>query len=285
MRFLFSKPKETRAVNAYSEMSENSVPMHCVVHSISETGPTRDHNEDSILTYFSNDKRDDLICVLADGMGGHNAGEVASRMACDSIKEYIYQNKISESILADALQHAHKKIVTAGNSNPDQKGMETTATTVTVKNNQLHFAHIGDSRLYQLRDGKLVQLTKDHTLVNEMYEKGEITKAERDVHSMKNVLMQALGTTAIIDPQTSNTPIEIQLNDKYLLCSDGIYDVFSDGQLNDLLNMQDTSLTMECIKCLATDRRASDNFSAIIISFSDDFLPTTPITKEQNIMS
>ncbi|HTN47349.1 MAG TPA: protein phosphatase 2C domain-containing protein [Flavipsychrobacter sp.] len=286
MRFLFSRPKEETEFRQPS--TEPAQPfMHCIVHSLSETGPVREHNEDHLLSYFLTDDRQQLLCVVADGMGGHHAGEIASQIACETMLKYTLQNRNDPpgNLLSNAIQAAHGAIRKAGNENPSQRGMGTTATAVMIKDNTLSFAHVGDSRLYHFSAGSLRQLSKDHTLVNQMYENGEISLAQRDTHAMRNVLLQALGTVNAIVPQTAVVPIALQVTDKLLLCSDGLYDVFSDAQLQNLMRMNDPALILECFRTIAMERRASDNFTAVLISFSDDIVSTTPITKEHNIMS
>src|SRR5690606_29899849 len=142
-----------------------------------------------------------------------------------------------------------------------------TAVAVVIKDGSLYYAHVGDSRLYRYRNGGITQLTDDHTLVNEMYAKGEITVQERDTHPMRNMLLQALGTAAAITPQLSAQGIPLSITDKYLLCSDGVYEVFAETELQMLMSLEDTAFMLECIRCIATDRKASDNFSTIVISF------------------
>jgi len=282
MRLFFSKTK----TGVTMQSAESTLPtpvLRCLVNSISETGPVRDHNEDAISLQFLSAQRDELIAVLADGMGGHNAGEVASKMACSIIIEETTRNRNDANALEKALQETHKKIGNAGNANAAQNGMGTTATAVWIHQNILQFSHVGDSRLYQYHNGIFTQLTKDHTFVNDLYEKGEITLKERDTHPMKNVLLQALGTANLLNPHSGRL-FPLQKDDKYLLCSDGIYEVFNDEQLAELMKINDPSFLLECMRCVAYERKASDNFSAILITFSDDFLQTPPITKEQNIL-
>lgn len=282
MRFFFSKPKAGPA-DTYMEPAAKGI--YTIVHSMSETGPVRKHNEDHILIHFLDNRRTKLLCAVADGMGGHEAGEVASGIACSSILQYVTNAKdeISTETLEQALQQAHRHILKDGAAHPERKGMGTTATVAFINNDTLAFAHIGDSRLYHYSNGNLTQLSKDHTLVNDMYERGEITKEEQSRHAMRNVLTQALGTTQVIRPQQAC--INVSLQDKLLLCSDGLYDVFSEEELKDLMRMSNNAFILECMKTLANERRASDNFSAILLSFSDDFLPVAPITKEQTIPS
>lgn len=282
MRLFFSKPKAEQA-DIHTEPAAQE--MYAIVHSLSETGPVRKHNEDHILTHFFNNKRSKSLCIVADGMGGHEAGEVASEIACNSIFQYVKNatEEISAATVGQALQQAHQHILKDGTVHPERKGMGTTATVAFINNHILFFTHIGDSRLYHYSKGDLTQLSKDHTLVNDMYERGEITKEEQTRHAMRNVLTQALGTTQVIRPQQASIHISIQ--DKLLLCTDGLYDVFSHEELKSLMGMDNVPFILECMKTLANERNASDNFSAILLSFSDDFLPAAPITKEQTIPS
>src|SRR5690606_7362873 len=202
MRFLFSK--KNNKLPDPNMNGANGNEKFCAVYAISETGPTRDHNEDSIAFSFPENDKKNLIAVVADGMGGHNAGEVASKMACQLVINYCIKNwaqQAPNTLLYKALLEANQGIAAAGNSNPEQQGMGTTASSVIIQQNVCFIGHIGDSRVYLLRNGELRQLSIDHTLVNKMFENGEISETERDNHPMKNVLLQALGTMPNIQPQ------------------------------------------------------------------------------------
>ena len=285
MSFLFSKRKN-KTSDAVKNSRGNKANV-CTVYGISETGPTRDHNEDSIAFTFPEDDKRNLLAVVADGMGGHNAGEVASKMACDLLVDYClehWKQHAPDKLLHKALMNAHQTIIEAGNSNPEQRGMGTTATSVIIKQDVCYIGHIGDSRAYLLRNGSLSQLSKDHTLVNQMFENGEITESERDHHSMKNVLLQALGTTEIIQPQISADGWTISEGDRLFLCSDGVYDVFSTQDIKDLLMMKQPEFVLECLHLAATSRKVSDNFSALLIDISSAIQSIPSITKEQNIL-
>ncbi len=283
MKFLFSKKKEKAP--AANKARQNANVNSCVVHAISETGPVRDHNEDSIaFSYPQNDKQN-LIAVIADGMGGHNAGEVASKMACDLLLNYCLENwerQPPQSLLEQALLEAHQTIVDSGNANPEQKGMGTTATAVIIQQNTCYLGHIGDSRAYLLRDGIMKQLSIDHTLVNQMFESGEISEEERDNHPMKNVLLQALGTTPTIHPQVPADGWRLNEGDRLLLCSDGVYDVLSEENIKDLLLMKQPQFVLECLGSIVTHRHVSDNFSALLIDISRNAQSIPSMTKEQN---
>lgn len=286
MKFLFSKNKNKAPDLIKSNHSSNG--NFCAVYAVSETGPVRDHNEDAIAFSFPENDRHNLIAVVADGMGGHNAGEVASQMACNLLLDYCLKNwnqHTPEKLLHKAFMEAHQKIVNTGNSNSEQKGMGTTATSVIIKKDVCYIGHIGDSRAYLLRNSSLMQLSKDHTLVNQLYENGEITEKERDHHPMKNVLLQALGTTPTIEPQISSDGWAISEGDRLFICSDGVYDVLSEEDIKDLLLMRQPEFVLECLRLAATSRKVSDNFSALLIDISS-VVPSSPsVTKEQNIVS
>ena len=283
MRFFFSKNKN-KATNS-TKISQNNNGSFCSVYAVSETGPIRDHNEDSIAFSFPENDKQNLIAVVADGMGGHNAGEVASKMACDLLLDYCLKNwklNTPEKLLYKAFMKTHQEIIATGNSNSEQKGMGTTATLVIIQQNVCYIGHIGDSRAYLLRNDSLMQLSKDHTLVNEMYENGEITEKERDQHPMKNVLLQALGTTPTIQPQIPSDGWAISKGDRLFLCSDGVNDVLSEEDITDLLLMKRPEFVLECLSLMATSRNVSDNFSALLIDISSVVQLTLSMTKEQN---
>ncbi|MEH6765047.1 MAG: protein phosphatase 2C domain-containing protein [Aequorivita antarctica] len=285
MKFLFSK--NNNKLPDSTKNSPSSKGKFCAVYAISETGPVRDHNEDSIAFSFPENNRHNLIAVVADGMGGHNAGEVASKMACDLLLDYCLKNwkqQAPDKLLHKAYLEAHQTIVAAGNSNSEQKGMGTTATSVIIHKNACYIGHIGDSRAYLLRNDSLMQLSKDHTLVNQMYENGEITEKERDHHPMKNVLLQAMGTTPTIQPQILADGWSIMEGDRLFLCSDGVYDALSEEDIEDLLLIKRPEFALECLSATATARNVSDNFSALLIDISSGVQSNPSMTKEQNII-
>ncbi len=285
MRFLFSKNKNKGGEPAKSP--GDSPETICAVYAVSETGPVRRHNEDSIAFSFPENDQKNLIAIVADGMGGHNAGEVASEMACQLILDYCIKNwnqHTPEILLHNSYMNAHQKIIAAGKSNAEQEGMGTTATSVIIQEDVCYIGHIGDSRVYLFRNGTLRQLSTDHTLVNQMFEGGEITETERDDHPMKNVLLQALGTTPTIQPQIPSEGLTIKKGDRFLLCSDGVYDALKVADIEDLLLMKQPEFVLECLSSTATSRNVSDNFSAVLIDISS-IVPSIPsMTKEHNIV-
>lgn len=259
----------------------------CKVYTISETGPTRSSNEDSIFYAYPNGHFQTFFGMVADGMGGHQAGEVASSMACETAREYIQvhaEEANIASMLKDCMQASQSAIIQAAEQNNMYHGMGTTATMVFIREGSMYFAHIGDSRLYHFRNNKLVQCTSDNTLVNEMVKEGKISEAEATNHDMKHVLTQALGSVKEIYPEVSLNGIAIEAGDIFFVCSDGIYDVLQATEIESLLKMGSSALAMECIKALCMERKASDNFSAMLVEITNEQQVRVPVTKELNIM-
>jgi protein phosphatase len=259
----------------------------CKVYALSETGPTRSLNEDSIFYAYPDGHFQTFFGMVADGMGGHQAGEVASNIACTTAEQYIQKNFREVNVttmLEGCIKAAHSAIVDAAKENSMYRGMGTTATMVFIRESNMYFAHIGDSRLYHLKKTQLKQCTSDNTLVNEMLQEGKISEEEALNHDMKHVLTQALGTVNQIEPQLSKPGIPIEAGDILFLCSDGIYDVLKVSEIEKILNMRSSELAIDCIKALCMQRKASDNFSALLIEITGDQDLRLPITKELNVM-
>jgi len=260
----------------------------CKVYSLSETGPTRSSNEDSVLFFYPGHNQQTLFAIVADGMGGHNAGEVASNMACGSAKEFILTHYLQTDVkkmLGEMIQQAHRHIRIAADENPAYQGMGTTATSVFIRDGSIHYVHVGDSRLYHFANNVLSRLSTDQTLVNEMIKDGKLTKEEAEHHEMKHVLMQALGTVENIAPEVSSTGSVIHRGEYYFLCSDGIHDAMSEQELQSLLSMKEPGFVMESIKALCYRRQARDNFSAILVEITDEQPAVNSMTtREQNVM-
>ena len=163
-----------------------------------DTGLVRDNNEDAVKCINFNDKNKGFLAMVADGMGGHKFGEVASQMATDIIPKLYFEYSLDFSkSLKKAYEEANRKILEKSNSNSKYSGMGTTCTTIVINNNKMYFAHVGDSRLYLYRNGNLIQLSKDQTLVQKMIDKGTLTKLQAKNYPQKNVIWQALGTKKI----------------------------------------------------------------------------------------
>jgi len=248
---------------------------------ITDEGLVRDHNEDSI------GHNDELgLLVLADGMGGHKGGEVASAIAVDSILQdlnkalpQIITGKIDESTgyslesmaIEKAIKDANLKIYNAAQNNPNYEGMGTTVVVLLLYDNRITVAHVGDSRLYRMRDRILEQMTRDHTLLQELVDRGFYTKKEANESLNKNLVTRAVGVNPAVDVDLLEDIALI--NDTYLLCSDGLTDMIDDNLIEDiLLNYRDDQdrMTQELIK-QAKDHGGKDNVSVLIANVLKEF--------------
>lgn len=243
-------------------------------HGITDTGCVRDHNEDAI------DIRKSLgLAVLADGMGGHQGGEIASAMAVNSIVETLNKllKKPETEIICDnngysmrstavekAISVANGAIYKSSSENSHYKGMGTTVVILLFYDNRFTVAHVGDSRLYRLRDGMLEQITRDHSLTQELVDRGFYTPEQAKKSHNKNLVTRAVGIQEIVD-------IDIQENitktgDIYMLCSDGITDMIDDDLIHEILekNIDDLKKASEELLHAAKKQGGRDNISVIL---------------------
>jgi len=204
-----------------------------------DTGLVRTLNEDSVAWVTPHDddaaNRRGSLALVADGMGGHAAGEVASALAADVVRRLYYglDGPIPQ-VLGSAFAAANRAIIEYAQEHPECRGMGTTCTVLAFRDSQAWLAHIGDSRAYLLRDRHLIQLSEDQTLVAKLVSEGTITQAEADQSPMHNVILQALGTTANIKPMIGAKGLPLQSGDVLILCSDGVSNMVPDGKIAEL---------------------------------------------------
>ncbi|WP_163653914.1 Stp1/IreP family PP2C-type Ser/Thr phosphatase [Listeria sp. PSOL-1] len=202
-----------------------------------DRGRIRNHNEDS-GGVFTN-KTNNPIVIVADGMGGHRAGDVASQMAVKLLsdawcktEEFLHAVEV-EKWLQTAIQQVNTEIVRYAAEKPDLKGMGTTLVTAVFTRSQVIVANVGDSRGYLLSQGTLSQVTEDHSLVNELLRKGEISKEDAKNHPRKNILLRALGVEGKVSSDTFTLPF--QTGDLLLLCSDGLTNMVPEEEMKNIL--------------------------------------------------
>ena len=238
---------------------------------LTDPGKVRDHNEDSV-TILSNDNGEYILAV-ADGMGGHKAGEVASSIATTHLEaRFVSLDTLGtkeEAIewLREVTKEINDKIFAYTFQNPDSKGMGTTLVVAIRTRDYVLFGNIGDSSGFVYKNGKLVKVTKDHTLVNLLVSTGELTEEEAKYHPRKNVLMRALG---------ANNPIEIDRFDVdisvrgILLCSDGLTNMLTFEQIEKVLNSKD-NIEEKIIKLIrkSNSRGGTDNISIAYLVSED----------------
>ena len=235
----------------------------------SVTGLVRKNNEDSI--YISPPDSPLSLYIVADGMGGHKAGEIASGYSVEIFADFI-KSRTEEEINADNLLDTivegvllcNTKLYEKSKENESFEGMGTTFTCAAIEKGTLYIAHVGDSRAYMYRKGKLKQLTRDHSFVMEMVKQGKLTLEEAHNHPNRNVITRAVGSekTILVD-----TVVErLEPEDKILLCSDGLTNMVSDTQIAEILNKNE-NLETETEKLIDTANNMGgiDNISAIII--------------------
>ena len=204
-------------------------------------GNVRDNNEDSSKALKTNNG--DLF-IVCDGMGGAAEGKKASSLAVDSIVAYFTKEKYDNLQIAlyKSLEFANEQIYATAQAYPNFKGMGTTACVILLQDNQFHFAHVGDSRIYLFSNNNLYQLTKDHSFVNQLVDQGTITIEAAKTHKDKNRILRALGVHAKVEPTISSQPMLLKKNDVLLSCSDGLTDMVSDETIKEILS---TDLSVE----------------------------------------
>jgi len=235
------------------------------------SGMVRSHNEDSIAA-----DAEIGLAVLADGMGGYNAGEVASGIAVELIRTEMkksladrkpeeFDGTEAERLIEAHATRANNAIYQASQSQPQYSGMGTTLVVALWHDNQISVGHIGDSRLYRLRDGALEQITRDHSLLQEQIDSGMITKEQARHSQNKNLVTRAVG----IDPEveTEVHTYSVQPGDVYLLCSDGLSDMVTDEDVQLTLGSLASNLPLaaEQLVELANDNGGRDNISVILV--------------------
>lgn len=208
---------------------------------LTDVGNVREVNQDYVLYHQKNEH--ECLAILCDGMGGHNAGEVASLLTCQDIfKNYQIHNEFqnAEDIqrwMNEAIYHANQLLQDESRLDPQLEGMGTTVVLALIKDDTLYVSHVGDSRAYYYHDCQLTQLTKDDTLVNALVDSGTISKDEAQYHPQKNILLQAVGVSDVLKVSFYSQKIDSGM---ILLCSDGLYNSLYDEQIIDILSEEKT---------------------------------------------
>jgi protein phosphatase len=238
-----------------------------IAYGATHPGLKRQNNEDAFKILF------DKVFIVADGMGGHQAGEVASQSAVQIISEYFTGETISnlkgnpseiEKALKEVIEHSHERIKKLSETKPEYQGMGTTIVLAYIEDRTLYTAHIGDSRVYVINDNVITQITNDHSVVWELYMAGKITKEEARLSILKNRITQALGYSPDLVIETHR--YELKEGDLVLLCTDGLWDMLSDEEILKAIH-EDGSLE-EIGKRLifkANEAGGADNITIIII--------------------
>ena len=230
---------------------------------LTDAGKVRDHNEDSVIIVKNNEGS--YLIAIADGMGGHSAGEVASSIAIGYLGKhfkdtFLHLNKVSAvNWIRDTVDEINTLIFQYEKTHPESKGMGTTLVMAVLTKEYLLFGNVGDSSGFVMKDNKLHKVTYDHTLVNLLVSAGELTKEEASVHPKKNVLMKALGASLEIDVDIFDCDIDVS---EILLSSDGLTNMLDKDQIEKVL-LSEGSVEDKVIKLIkkANNRGGTDNIS------------------------
>ena len=253
------------------------VPLTIELSAAVDPGRARSNNEDSVAL-----DNDVALAVLADGMGGYNAGEVASNMATSFIRTELgrwlreAQSHASDAEVRRAMDicvdNANRAIFNAANSNPQYAGMGTTLVVAVFRENRLLVGHVGDSRAYRLRGGRLQQITRDHSLLQEQIDAGLITPEQAAFSANKNLVTRAVGVEDTVLLETHQH--DVLPGDTYLMCSDGLSDMLDDASIGQVLQAHD-SLTASCQALIdaANDAGGKDNISVVLVRASGGASP------------
>jgi serine/threonine protein phosphatase PrpC len=246
---------------------------------LTDIGRKRKHNEDSYVIVLP-----EGLVAVADGMGGHAAGEVAARIAVDTIEEFIndtsqkmentwpfqynHQWRFNSNRLAVAVEKANERVMAAVARQPSLKGMGTTLVAAIFNGATMSLAHVGDSRAYRLREGGFKRLTEDHSWVHEQIATGILTEEEAKSHPLKNVVTRALGGGPTVMPDVQE--LDLETGDRYLFCSDGLTTMLSDEETAELLQ-GDGELEGVCQRLVerANEKGGLDNITVVLVEVGD----------------
>ena len=246
-----------------------------IAHGLTDVGCIRTNNQDAFFAQTSPMGSLANLFVVADGMGGHLAGEVASSQAVSAFSDYLRSNQHSPDGLLDflvaAAQAANTHVFQQSLANPEFKGMGTTFTALTTIGERGYVAHVGDSRLYQLREQEFIQITQDHSYVDALVRAGELTPEQAQNHPRKNTLTRALGTET--DTKIDGYLVNLKPGDYLLLCSDGLSNMLPDDYIRSAIQASDNvETTVIALVEAANANGGVDNITCILIKIeeSDD---------------
>lgn len=233
----------------------------------SNAGVVREKNEDACFVIPSHD-----VYVVADGVGGNNAGEIASRTAVQGVAEYVMERPLEDcetdeeicSYFIDCLARVNEEVYRLGHQHRANRGMATTAVIACLRNGKAYIANVGDSRAYLMRAGTLEKLTEDHTYVNELLKSGVITEEEAETHMQRNVITRAVGAEPFVKSDFYRIPVEE--GDILMLCSDGLYGEVEEQLLTEILT-RDESMTDICQMLVdaAIENGGRDNITVVCL--------------------
>jgi PPM family protein phosphatase len=237
-----------------------------------DVGRVRSHNEDSAAVVGGENSQ--VLAVVADGMGGHQAGDTASRLACEAVVKtfeklpHVIKEQEAPQWFTETAEKANKVLFNTQKSDRAYRGMGTTLTAAVCDERFVAFVNVGDSRLYHISGDKIWQVSDDHSLVEELVRQGQLTKAEAEVHPKKNILTRALGTERHIDSDTG--VLHWAKGDMVLLCTDGLTNKLNDKEiLETILGQEQLEKVPRTLIERANERGGEDNITAAVVLYED----------------
>jgi PPM family protein phosphatase len=230
---------------------------------ISKTGLHRDKNEDAVAVF---PLESGLLIILCDGLGGNRGGEVASSLSVETVHETFINSNEDDYLerIRKSVRSAHDLLLDHSGIHFDLKGMATTIEVLYLNNTHAYWAHVGDSRIYHLKNGKLKQITKDHSLVQKLVDEGYLTLKEAENHPNKNIIMRAIGDNQDVEIDLSKIKINEGDSSKFFICSDGVTAVIKDYEIENLLNLYPIEDASEKFIKVIEERGAPDNYTFVI---------------------
>jgi len=249
---------------------------------LTDTGMVREQNEDYYC--YAEPDEDQLfrtkgrLVVVADGMGGHIGGQIASGLAVDTLRRTYLEDPSDDPRdgLVAGFRNAHAAIHDYVREHPELKSMGTTCTAAVVRDYQLFYGHIGDTRLYQVHNGAISQVTRDHSMVNRLVEEGKLTPEEAAVHPDRNVLTAALGMQKQPEADFSEAPLQLWPGDSILVCSDGLHGLVADEEMGHLANTATPRDACRTLVEMAKQRGGHDNITVQILKLNGTQPPYRP---------
>lgn len=242
---------------------------------LTDVGCQRENNEDR-LCYWEPESDEEFrakgrLFIVADGMGGYEGGQEASRLAVETIQAaYEGSNGADpQSSLASAFRAAHARIMDEAQRRPDLHGMGTTCTAAVLVGRDLYFAHVGDSRLYIVRSSGISQLSHDHSYVSRLVEQGVISAEQAEHHPQRHVLTAALGAGHDITPDTPSQPVRLEVGDVLVLCTDGLWGMMADEEIQTVVQSENPTAACRTMIETAKKRGGPDNITVQVLRFMD----------------
>lgn len=244
------------------------------IASLTDVGLQRANNEDSYLYWEAEPDKDfhlkGRLAIVADGMGGYEGGQEASRLAVETVQsvyDTIFAGDPRTSLLA-AMLAAHENIQRYGLEHPELSGMGTTCTAAAIVGQRLYFAHVGDSRLYLIRDGAVTKLTRDHSYVGRLVESGIVRAEDAESHPQRHILTAALGSGHDLSPDSPLEPVQLEAGDTLVLCTDGLWSLVSDAELARVVQSKPPAEACLALVRLALERGGPDNITLLLLRVS-----------------